>query len=82
MESVHSWDFFLQSQYSKIKLMLYVLYLVSDKGVMFSIAIGYIKYECKTHTPNLNWSGCNWNISCLFAVLTSQKGEGSFYSPF
>jgi len=47
---------------------------------MFSIVKGYTKYECKILCSNFNWSDCNWTISCVFAVLTSQKGEGIFFT--
>lgn len=31
--------------------------------------------ECKILCSDFNWPGCNGDISCIFAVLTSQKGE-------
>jgi hypothetical protein len=77
VEGIHSWNLLMQPQCSKKKITP-ALYLVSDKGVLFTVIIGYTKYEWKTFCSNFNWSDCNWNISCIFAVLTSQKGEGSF----
>jgi hypothetical protein len=78
VEVVHSWHLFLQPQYSRIKSVTPALCLVSGNGVMFNIVIGSTKYECKILTSNFNWSDCDRIISCLFALLTSQKGEGCF----